>query len=134
MQCFCGLEITALSHLKNAFGADDEEVDRGRGKMGSGTKTGKSLLLKHLCRRGAGRHGDQDKKRLNKICFAKSFQFLVRIFNPAGKSRESLEERTKTANEAWRKDARICQSKDVPWRMKCKKNGGTSLQRFLLWL
>ena len=36
--------------------------DRGGRKMGSGNKTGKSVVVGHQCRRGQGRHDDQHKR------------------------------------------------------------------------
>ena len=34
---------------------------------------------------------------------------------------DSVEERLQEASEAWRRDARIYRSRDVPWRIKCKR-------------
>ena len=78
---------------KNALGADDEGADRGGRKMGSGTKTGKSVVINHSCGRRQGRSDDEDKKKQNKFFFPMCFMIIGCIFNPAGKSQESLEER-----------------------------------------
>ena len=42
------------------------------------------------------------------------------IWNPAGGTQESLEGKMQSANKAWWRDAKICQSKDLPWKIKCR--------------
>ena len=66
--------------------------------MGSGSTTGKPVVVKYMCRRGEGGHDDQDAKGLNKFPFEKSFEILGYILNLAGKSHGSLEERMQKAN------------------------------------
>ena len=41
------------------------------------------------------------------------------IFNPAGKMQEFLEDRQSANKVCWR-EAKIYQSKDVPWMIKCR--------------
>ena len=43
------------------------------------------------------------------------------IVNRQGKAHEGIEERMQSANEAWWKDVKIHRSKDVPWRVKCRR-------------
>ena len=64
----------------------------------------------------------------------KSFNILGCIFITIGKSQESLEGRMQRAKKAWWRDAEIHKSKDVSWRIKCQKTGGTRPQRFLRWM
>ena len=60
MQFSVGRQLLDDAPLGNALGADDEAVDRGDRKMGSGTKTGKSVVVKHQCGRDQGRHEGED--------------------------------------------------------------------------
>ena len=97
--------------LKHALGADDEGADRGARKKRSGTKSGKSVVVKHQRGRDRGGHDGQDKKKVqNKFPFGEKFQ------------KSWGTERIPKANAAWwSRDTRIYKSKDVPWRMKCKR-------------
>ena len=45
----------------------------------------------------------------------------------------SLEERMQSANKAWWLDVKICRSKDVPWRVKCRKMVDQTVQCLLFW-
>ena len=41
--------------------------------------------------------------------------------NWQGKADEGIEERMQSANKAWWKDVKTYRSKDVPWRVKCRR-------------
>ena len=59
---------------------------------------------------------------LHKLPFEKKkFWILGYAFNQAGRTQDSLKDRTQSANKAWWRDAKIYRSKDVPWRVKCKR-------------
>ena len=70
----------------------------------------------------------------HQVPFERRFNFLGYIFNPTGKSDESFDERMHKDHHAWFRVARFFRSKDVPWRRKMQRNGGSSLQRILLWM
>ena len=59
----------------------------------------------------------------HKFPFVKSFKNLGHLCNPTSKSHECAKERERVqkTNKAWWRDARIYRSKDVPWRIKCKR-------------
>ena len=56
---------------------------------------------------------------LHQLPFEEKFKILGHIFNQAGRTQDSLEERMQSANKAWWRDVKIYRSKDVPWRVKC---------------
>ena len=53
--------------------------------------------------------------------FLEKFKILGRSMNRQGKAHEGVEERMQSANKAWWKDVKIYRSKDVPWRVKCRR-------------
>ena len=61
------------------------------------------------------------RTRRGKIPFEKSFRILGYSFNQAWKTQDCLEERMQSANKVWRRDAKIDRSRDVPWRVKCRR-------------
>ena len=71
------------------------------------------------------------RKGMHQFSF-EHFLILVYIFNPAGKMQESLEERMQSANKAWWRDAKIYQSKDVPWGITEKEQWNKSTACFVL--
>ena len=50
-----------------------------------------------------------------------------------GRRKTASKNECKNANKAWWRSAKICRSKDVPWRVKCRRICGTRLQCILLW-
>ena len=60
------------------------------------------------------------------------FKILGFFMNSQGKTKDFLEERMHIANKAWWRDVKIHRSKDVSWKVKCRR-GGTRLLRYLLW-
>ena len=89
--------------------------------MESGTHISKLVVVKCICY-GVKEHVTVETEgTADNLPFQKSFNLLGYHFNPTGKSHESVEERLQEASEAWRRDARIYRSRDVPWRINCKR-------------
>ena len=63
----------------------------------------------------------ETKKKVAQISVRKSIKILGYQFNLAGKMQNSLEERVQGANKARWRDAKIYRSKDVPWRVTCRR-------------
>ena len=41
--------------------------------------------------------------------------------NTKGKSLDAIEDRVQSVNKAFCKDILVCRSKDVPWRIRCRR-------------
>ena len=61
------------------------------------------------------------KTRRHRKPFEDNFKVLGFTLNRQGKTQDSLEERIENANEAWWRDATFYRSKDIPWRVKCRR-------------
>ena len=60
------------------------------------------------------------KKGRTSVLLRRNSKKLGYIFNPAGKSQESVEERMRKANEAWWRDARIHKAKTCRGELNAK--------------
>ena len=56
-----------------------------------------------------------------KLTFEDEFKILGCVMNRQGKTCEAVEERMQSANKAFWKDIMTFKSKDVPWRIKCRR-------------
>ena len=57
----------------------------------------------------------------HRFLFEDEFKILGCSMNRQGKTHEGLAERMQSVNKAWWKDVKIYRSKDVPWRVKCRR-------------
>ena len=57
----------------------------------------------------------------HKFPFEERFKILGYALNRRGKTHDAIEERMSSANKAFCKDILIYESKDVPWKMKCRR-------------
>ena len=58
---------------------------------------------------------------LHTLPFEKSYKILGYTFNQARRMQDSLDETMWSANKACWRDVKFYRSKDVPWRVKCRK-------------
>ena len=68
-------------------------------------------------------YADEKMERtgLHKLPFEKKFKILGYTFNQVGRMQDSLDERMQSANKASWRDVKIYRSKDVSWRIKCRR-------------
>ena len=57
----------------------------------------------------------------HKFPFEEKFRILGYAMIRQGKSDDAIEERMQSANKAFWKDILISKSKDVPWKVKCRR-------------
>ena len=57
----------------------------------------------------------------HKFPFEEKFRILGYAMNQQGKSNDAIGERMQSANKAFWKDILISKSKDVPWKVKCRR-------------
>ena len=57
----------------------------------------------------------------HKFPLEEKFRILGNVMNRKGKSDDAIEERMQSANKAFWKDILISKSKDVPWKMQCRR-------------
>ena len=58
---------------------------------------------------------------LHKLSFEKKFKILGDVFNQTERKLDSLDERMQSANKVRWRDMNIYRSKDIPWRVKCRR-------------
>ena len=58
---------------------------------------------------------------LHKLLFEKKKKILGYTFNQPGRTQDRLEERLQSVDRAWWIDVKIFRSKDVAWRVECKR-------------
>ena len=59
--------------------------------------------------------------RENRLPFLTKFKILGHCFHCEGKMQDCVEERMQCANKARWRNVKIYRSKDVPWRVKCRR-------------
>ena len=59
--------------------------------------------------------------REHKFPFEENSKILGCMMNRQGKTLDAIEERMQSANKAYEKDIAVYRSKDVPWRIKCRR-------------
>ena len=59
----------------------------------------------------------------HRFTFEEQFKILGCAMNRQGKTHDAIEERMQSANKAYWKDVMIYKSKDVPWKIKCRRLG-----------
>ena len=118
--CVDGQALDPVS-LEGAPGADDEGLDRGGGEVGLEPKPARLWWT----RTHADEKMDDIRIRtstgLHKLPFEKKFKFLGYTFNQVRRMQDSLGESMWSANKACWRDVKFYRSKDVPWRIKCRR-------------
>ena len=83
--------------------------------MGHGTENNEYVLDEHVRKRGTGKTRSI-RRQVHTSCFLQK-----KVKNREGKMQDALDETIQNADKAWWRDVKIFGSKDVPWRVKCRR-------------
>ena len=74
-----------------------------------------------LCQRGEGGHGDQDDERTSVTVCGQVQDSGIHLQSGWKDAGQLGKKKMQSANEAWWRDVKIDRSRDVPWRVKCRR-------------